>query len=303
MVLGIYLSCNRSLVENRNFLNILSCIKESLHLWECRGLTLAGRIQVFKSLALSKTIYASTMIHPSKKFMDQLYSLQKNFIWRGRPPKSKHTSLIADYVDGGYKDVDIATKLESLKVMWIRRILDNNFHVWKAIPQTFNIKLFHNNFQPSQTCKNEINLYPKFYQELISLWEKVCIKEPVDIGEILPPSIWNNHFLQKQGSTLFYSELYQRGVSSIRDIVDEHGKFLTWCLTKEKYGLQNQHFLSWLSVIETVPQKWKQQIRRGKHIMTNDPLQNRVIPIMAVKEVYNKLLNKIRKPPTAQKAI
>ena len=153
LVLGIYLSYNRSLVENCNFLNMLSCIKESLNLWECRGLTLAGRIQIFKSLALSKTMYASTMIHPSKKFMDQLYSLQKNFIWRRRPPKIKHTSLIADYVDGGYKDVDIATKLKSLKIMWIRRMLDNNFHVWKAIPHTFDIqKLFHNNFQPSQTC-------------------------------------------------------------------------------------------------------------------------------------------------------
>ena len=116
------------------------------------------------------------MIHPSKKFMDQLYSLQKDFIWRGRPPKIKHTSLIADYVDGGYKDVDIATKLESLKIMWIKRMLDNNFHMWKAIPYTFDIqKLFYNNFQPPQTCKKEINLYPKFYQELISLWEKVCI--------------------------------------------------------------------------------------------------------------------------------
>ena len=188
--------------------------------------------------------------------------------------------------------------------MWIRRMLDNNFHVWKAIPHNFDIqKLFHNNFQPSQTCKNEINLYPKFYQELISLWEKFCIKEQVNIAEILSQSIWNNHNLQKQDSTLFYPELYRRGVSSIRDIVDEHGKLLTWCLAKEKYGLQNQHFLSWLSVIETVPQKRKQQIRRGKHIMTNDPLQNTVIPIMAVKEVYNKLLNKIRKPPTAQKTI
>ena len=51
---------------------MMSCIKESLNLWECRGLTLAGRIQIFKSLALSKTIYTSTMIYPSKKFMDQL---------------------------------------------------------------------------------------------------------------------------------------------------------------------------------------------------------------------------------------
>ena len=219
MVLGIYLSYNQSLVENCNFLNMLSCIKESLNLWECRGLTLAGRIQISKSLVLSKTIYASTMIHPSKKFMDQL---QKDLIWRRRPPKIENTSLIADYVDGGYKDVDIATKLKSLKIIWIRHMLDNNFHVFKAIPHTFDIqKLFHKNFQPSQTCKSEINLYPKFYQELISLLEKGCITEPVDMEEILSQPIW---------------------VSCIRDIVDEQGKFLTWCLGKEKYGLQNQHF-------------------------------------------------------------
>ena len=81
-------------------------------------------------------------------------------------------------------------------------------------------------------------------------------------AEILSQPIWNNHFLQKQDSTLFYTELYSRGVSCIRDVVDEQGKFPTWCLAKEKYGLQNQHFLSWLSVIETVAQKWKQQIGR-----------------------------------------
>ena len=110
------------------------------------------------------------MIHPSIKFIDQLYSLQKYFIWRGRPPKIKHTTLIADYVDGGYKDVDIETKLESLKIIWIRRMLDNNFHVWKAIPHTSDIqKLFHKNVKPSKTCKSEINLYPKFYQELVTL--------------------------------------------------------------------------------------------------------------------------------------
>ena len=47
--------------------------------------------------------------------MDQLYSVQKDFIWKLRSPEIKHTTLIEDYVDGGYKDVDIATKLESLK--------------------------------------------------------------------------------------------------------------------------------------------------------------------------------------------
>ena len=36
-VLGIYFRYNPSLVENCNFLNMLSCIEEALNLWECRG--------------------------------------------------------------------------------------------------------------------------------------------------------------------------------------------------------------------------------------------------------------------------
>ena len=66
--------------------------------------------------------------------------------------------------------------------------------------------------------------------------------------------------------------------------------------SKGKVWIAKSTFLSWLSVTKTVRQKWKQPIRMGKHIMISDPLQNKVIPIMAVKEVYNKLLNKIRKP-------
>ena len=50
----------------------------------------------------------------SKKFLDDLNEIQKDFIWRGRKPKIKHTSLIGDYSEGGMKDIDIKAKLESL---------------------------------------------------------------------------------------------------------------------------------------------------------------------------------------------
>ena len=77
-------------------------------------------------------------------------------------------------------------------------------------------------------------------------------------------------------------------------------KILNMVFSKGKVRIaKSTFFLSWLIVTETVPQKWKQQIRRGEHIMPSDPLQNKVIPIISVKEVYNKLLNKIRKPHTA----
>ena len=40
----------------------------------------------------------------------------KKFIWRKKQPKIKHSTLISDYKDGGYKDTDIGTKILSLKV-------------------------------------------------------------------------------------------------------------------------------------------------------------------------------------------
>ena len=130
-------------------------MKEVLRIWRGRDATLAGRIQIFKSIALSKLVYISTMLHPSKQTLNQLNLIQKDFIWRDCRSKIKHSTLIGDYNNGGYKDVDIEFKFESLKIIWIRRLLDSSFHSWKAIPQCLRSEIgvqsiFHSNFKPSE---------------------------------------------------------------------------------------------------------------------------------------------------------
>ena len=108
------------LAEKYNLLNLISSAKDCLKAWKYRGLTLGGRIQILESLVFSKIVYIGTMIDVSKQFIEQLNSLQKDFIWNGRHPKVKHCTLIADYVEAGYKDIDIEAKLSSPKVMWIK---------------------------------------------------------------------------------------------------------------------------------------------------------------------------------------
>ena len=103
VVLGTYCSYDLLLVEKYNLLNLVSAVNECTNMWGCRGLTLAGRILIFKSLALSKVLYTCTMTNFTKDFIKQLEDLRKNFIWNGKRPKIKHSTLIADYVD--YKDV------------------------------------------------------------------------------------------------------------------------------------------------------------------------------------------------------
>ena len=66
LTLGIFNSSDKDLEHKLNFLDNIEILNDVLKLWEFRGLTLAGRVLVFKSLALSELLYAYTMKVPSK---------------------------------------------------------------------------------------------------------------------------------------------------------------------------------------------------------------------------------------------
>ena len=103
-------------------------------MWNVRDLSLAGRIQVFKLLGISKIIYLSYTNNVPLSITEELKNIHIDFIWQKKKPKIKHTTLIADYCNGGYKDVDIESKIESLQLSWVKKLCDNNFHAWKIIP-------------------------------------------------------------------------------------------------------------------------------------------------------------------------
>ena len=126
--LGIYNSYDTDLVEKLNFLDNLKPLNDVIRTWEPRGLSLAGKILVFKTLAVSKLLYVCTFKNPSTQIIESLNSVQKKFSWSKKRPKIEHPTLISDYKDGGYKDIDIETKISSLKVKWVSRLLDDNFH-------------------------------------------------------------------------------------------------------------------------------------------------------------------------------
>ena len=63
--LGIYNSYDTDLVEKLNFLDNLKPLNDVIRTWEPRGLSLAGKILVFKTLAVSKLLYVCTFKNPS----------------------------------------------------------------------------------------------------------------------------------------------------------------------------------------------------------------------------------------------
>ena len=166
--MGVFGSYDTDFVEKLNSLDNLKPLNDVIRAWEPRGLSLAGKILVFKTLAVSKLLYVCTFKYPSTQIIESLNSIQKKFIWSKKQPKIKHSTLIADYKDGGYKDIDIETKILSLKVKWVSRLLNDNFHPWKITPNVFfsmvggNKTIFHFNLRLSKACLAKIDKFPLF---------------------------------------------------------------------------------------------------------------------------------------------
>ena len=176
-VLGNFISYNDLIAHQLNFLNIIPTVKDLLGIWKQRNLTIAGKIQVFKLLIFSKLVYVATMNTVPKTITDQLQVIHKDFIWSGKKVTIKHSTLIGEYADGGLLDLDISSSLTSVKISWIRRLFDNNYHPWTTLAKRLLSKvgglyIFHFDLKLSEQSLYDVKHLPSFYKDLVLLWEK-----------------------------------------------------------------------------------------------------------------------------------
>ena len=76
-----------------------------LNLWSWRGLSLLGKIQISKTLEISKIQCLASMSHVPDRIIQELKSIQSRFLWNSSTPKIKHSTLIGDYAEGGLMNV------------------------------------------------------------------------------------------------------------------------------------------------------------------------------------------------------
>ena len=111
--LGVYHSYDPFIASQHNFLDLVKRLRDCIQVWKLRSLSIAIKILVF--MALSKSIYVTTMISLPKQFIDGANHVQNEFIWDNRRPKIKYCTLIGDCSVGGYRSLDTETKFYALK--------------------------------------------------------------------------------------------------------------------------------------------------------------------------------------------
>ena len=127
----------------------------------------------------------------------------------------------ADYSDGGYKDIDINTKILARNITWATRLLDTNFYFWKVNPDIIFSNIWglviisHSNLKFSKPFASQPNSYPKFYQDLIQLWADLSEKEPKEVSVICEETLWNNRKIVTNGEALFNKCFIAKGILRI----------------------------------------------------------------------------------------
>ena len=112
------------------------------------------------------------MIVVPERILNKLESIHKNFIWKGKKPKVKHSSIITNYTEGGQIDVDISAKVKALQLIWVGHLFEENFHLWKLIPLSSRSGVgmkssFHSNLQLAVDLPRCLL---NFYKTIIRHW-------------------------------------------------------------------------------------------------------------------------------------
>ena len=110
-------------------------IRQLLDCWTLRHLSILGKIQVIKSLAVPKFIHLLTSLpSPTNSSFHQIETILYSFIWGNKRDKIARKILKITIENGGLKLIDIRMFDKTLKISWVKKIWDENYHAdWKNL--------------------------------------------------------------------------------------------------------------------------------------------------------------------------
>ena len=193
--LGIFFSYDSSKTTELNFTEKIRNLEKTLNSWKRRNLTLLGKINIVKTLGLSKLIYNTSVLVIPEQLIKEINSIIFNFIWDEKPPKIKKSTIIGERKHGGLKMTDFNILNKALKVAWIPRIKSESVASWKIIPNA-NLERY-GGLHFLTICNYDIDTLqvgnlPPFYVEVLKQWQMTKDFKRSETTLAREEVIWNN---------------------------------------------------------------------------------------------------------------
>ena len=305
--LGIWCGSNIDDAINFNFNEKIDKIKTLLNIWKQHRLSLKGKITVIKTFAMPLILYPANCLYVPDWVTKQVDEIFVKYLWSGKPPKVKKTTIINYIERGGLKMPLLSAMIKGLKCTWIKRFLSptfskldllNNFVHYKG--KTFKEIVL------SKLDTRYIQFDSLFYQQVLLGWFSLFSKHPNNIIDIANSKIWNNKHILINNSPVEYTNWHNNGIAKFYHILDENGHIIDKNNLETKYSVSiNQ--MEYNSLIHAIPSMWKKKVL-GKNLVNlvqdddfvtiNDKRVN--ISKITCKSVYLDEIANIITHPTAQ---
>ena len=239
--LGVFFSYDTAKANKLNFDEKLRSMEKILSIWKNQKLTLIGRINIVKTLALPKLIFNSSNLILPNHVNETVNNMIFNFIWENKPPKIKKTTIIGEKNKGGLKMFDFPTMETALKIAWVNRIHHNCNSSWKILIEHFLRQYGGLSFFLNCTYDFELlhlNTVPPFYHAILKYWQE---NKPIISDDIIPKQnqfIWNNQNILINKQMIYLKQWHRSGITYINDLLKVH-------LTPNFFSAQINFHIMW----------------------------------------------------------
>jgi len=305
--LGIWYSKNDQEILDLNMSERIKTMEKLTNIWKSRKLSLKGRITIIKSLILPQVQFLFSMIHIPNYTIEILDKILFSFLWDGKPPKIKRSTIIRSIEEGGLGMLEVRKVHTAAKCSWIKRLLNDTKSKWKVTMwHMLNIKSsILNKNSPGDAlklCKSN------FHSQILDSWFTAAGIYPESATDILNQYILQNKFVKINNRTIHTDYLGDSAYNvKFIDIIDINGKLLSRELFKSVRNI-NISILKYNSLISAIPKKWRETAQKTTESKINrlddEPklkVRNCLKPITRVsnKEIYNSLFQNNDSVPTA----
>ena len=189
-----------------------------------------GKIVIINTLLSSQLVYKMSVLPtPSESELKEIDKVLHNYLWNNKPHKIAKSVILNGIQEGGLGMVDIYTKDIALKTAWIKRIANSNKHTisplldeYCKIDTHLLLKCNINTDDIGFCFKKKI---PSFWFDVFKAWTKYNY---VDQTEVIHPKeqiIWFNSNIKIGGQIVFIKRLFDKGITYIKDLLDENNSF------------------------------------------------------------------------------
>lgn len=310
--LGVTISNDSKVLIEENFMPRLQAMGNLLDIWQCRGLSLKGRVTILKSLVLPKLLYPMSVLPTPSYIIELVDNMILDFIWDKRKHKINKNVIVQEIQDGGLKVPKFSTMVESNRISWIKRYIQSSGK-WKSIIQEIVKPFKMEHLIECNLSKEYIQYFPTpFYKQVFFYWNSIKCT-PSNVKDFKNQIIWHNRFItvtkgpkSKQDKTLFWLKFYISGIVRVADLF-VNGRFINTVQLYELYKIQT-NFLNLHTLYLSLPIEWRASIESEQtesvsvenvNLNIDVDTSGKSIECVTVKEIYRNLIKRTYIRPTA----